>query len=268
MIFNYFCSMKKAWPYILSLVVFLGACKFDKMLKSSDHQMKFDKAKEYYQDEDYTKASTLLESIQSIYRGTEKADSIIYYLGMSSYYQKDYIMGAHYFRNLSNMYSNSPFIEEADFMVGYCLYMQSPRPSLDQESTYLAIEKFSHFIRRHTKSPKVEEVKILIVELQNKLIEKSYNSARLYFDMGHYKAATVALHNSLQDFPETKYREEILLLILKSNYLFAKNSIREKQQERYQNTVEAYYSYISEFKESENADDAKKIYKEVIEQLN
>jgi len=38
------------------------------------------------------------------------------------------------------------------------------------------------------------------------LVEKSYLSAKLYYDMKQYKAAVVALNNSLKEFPESSYR--------------------------------------------------------------
>ena len=57
-----------------------------------------------------------------------------------------------------------------------------------------------------------EEARNLIKELEDKLVEKSYLSARLYYDMEQYRAAITALSNSLKEYPETKYREEMLFL--------------------------------------------------------
>lgn len=255
-------KIKTLLLYMLPLLLLMGSCKFDKILKSSDYQMRFSKSLAYYEAGSYSKTATLLESIQSIYRGTEKADSITYYLGMSSFHQGDYLMGAHYFRSLSSLYPNSSFVEESDFMVGFCLYQQSPRTALDQESTYRAIESFRRFVRTYPESDRVQEAKSLTRELQDKLVEKSFNAAKLYFDMERYQAAVIALQNSLQDFPDTKYREEILFLILKSHFLYAQNSIREKQQERYQRTLEAYYTFISEYAESQLKQAAERIYED------
>ena len=48
-------------------------------------------------------------------------------------------------------------------------------------------------MNRFPESPKVEESKKLIKELKEVLVEKSYLSAKLYYDMKQYKAAVVAL---------------------------------------------------------------------------
>ena len=50
------------------------------------------------------------------------------------------------------------------------------------------------FFEQIPNSPKVEECKKRINDLQEKLVEKSYLSAKLYYDMKQYKAAVVALN--------------------------------------------------------------------------
>jgi outer membrane protein assembly factor BamD len=96
--------------------------------------------------------------------------------------------------------------------------------------------------------------------MRNKLVEKSYMSGKLYYNLGDYKASIIALQNSLNDFPETEHREELVFLLLKSNFLLAENSIVQKQMERYQATVDEYYSFVGEFPESKFRREADRIY--------
>ena len=100
----------------------------------------------------------------------------------------------------------------------------------------------------------------LVTEMTDRLVEKSFISARLYYDLGYYKSAILALRNSIIDFPETKYREELMFLILKSSYLLADGSIPSKQRERYQTTVDEYYSFIGEFPEGTHSKEARRRY--------
>jgi outer membrane protein assembly factor BamD len=44
---------------------------------------------------------------------------------------------------------------------------------------------------------------LLITEMEDKLVRKSYISAKLYYDMKQYRAAVVALNNSLNEYPDT-----------------------------------------------------------------
>jgi outer membrane protein assembly factor BamD len=49
-------------------------------------------------------------------------------------------------------------------------------------------------------------------------------------------------------------------MLLKSKYLLAVKSIHSKQTERFQDTVDEYYSFITEFPESKNKKEADDMY--------
>jgi outer membrane protein assembly factor BamD len=253
--------MKKNNILLFLLVLLLPGCGgYEKLLKSSDANLKYQKSFEYYNKGDYTKAGTLFDQIAPFFRGTTRADSVYYFQAMTYFRQNDFILAGHAFKNFSDTYGNSPFAETATFYVGYCYYLTSPRPELDQTDTYQAIQSLRLFLIRYPNSTRKEECEKMIAEMRNKLVEKSFISARLYYDLEDYKASIVALNNSLTEYPESKYREDILFLILKSNYMLAMNSIQSKQKERFQSTVDEYYSFITEFPESRYRKDAERIY--------
>jgi hypothetical protein len=77
---------------VTGLVLISGCSGYEKLLKSSDYRMKFDKAMEYYDNEEYVKASTLFDQISAVYRGTTKADTVFYYQAKSYFNQRDYIL--------------------------------------------------------------------------------------------------------------------------------------------------------------------------------
>jgi outer membrane protein assembly factor BamD len=143
----------------------------------------------------------------------------------------------------------------------------SPRPDLDQQNTRNAIDGFSLFINKFPSSPRVEEAQKYIVEMKERLVEKSYMSARLYYDMKQYKASSVALANSLKEFPETKFREEMMYLKLSSLYMYADLSIYTKQTERYQVALDDYYSFVEEFPKSAYAKEIGRIYESLSKKL-
>lgn len=242
--------MRRLIPFILLLAI-VSSCKYEKLLKSRDYKLKYQKALEYYAEEDYMRAEGLFEQLKPILKGTKQADTVFFYGAYCSYYQESYLLASHYFDEFRKTFGNSKFAEEAEYMNAYCTYLLSPRPSLDQEYTYRAISLFGLYMSRYPDSEKTNECIGYIQDMRNKLVEKSYQSAKLYYNLEDYKAAIIALNNSLDDFPETKYREEIMFLILKAKYLLAENSIASKRIERYQSTVDEYYSFIGEFPESE-----------------
>ena len=260
--------MKSRFLFIYAFVfILLGCNKYEKLLKSNDYDLKYKKAFEYYNKEDYTRAATLFEQIINVFRGSLKADSVNLYLAKSTYNQGDYVMAAEYFRTFTETYTRSPFMEQASYMIGYCYYHLSPRPELDQQDTKMAITQFELFMVKYPKSEYVPECKRLIAEMQDKLVEKSYINAKLYFNLGHYKASIVALRNSLTEYPNTEHREELKYLLLRSNYLLADKSVPEKRKERFQDALDEYFSFVDEFPKSKFKKDADKIYQVTLKTL-
>ena len=257
---------KLLYLVIFSFLVF-GCSGYEKVLKSTDVDLKYSKALEYYKKEDWGRAMTIFEQITMVTRGSRRNDTVLFYLANCYYEQNDYVLAGDQYKNFTKIYANSHFAEDAEFMVGYCHYMMSPRPELDQSETVIAIDAFRLFQSRYPLSPKIGQAKDLITEMNEKLVNKSYLSAKLYFNLGDYKASIIALNNSLNKYPDTKYREEMMFLILKSNYLLADNSIESKKRERFQATLDEYYSFISEFPISEYKKDVEKIYETSLREL-
>lgn len=245
---------------VIATGIISGCGEYEKILKSRDHAFKYKKAMEYYEAEEFVKAATLYDQVANIYRGTIKADTVKYYQAKSYYGQRDYILAGHFFNELATTYLNSVYVEESEFMVAYCYYKQSPRSELDQETTYRAINSLKMYMMKYPTSDKVKESGELIAELGDKIVDKSFISARLYFDLGYFKAAIIALRNSLEEYPETQYREELMFLILKSSYLLADGSVESKRMERFQSAVDEYLTFNSEFPESDHQREAEKMY--------
>lgn len=152
-------------------------------------------------------------------------------------------------------------------MYAYCFYRSSPRPELDQSNTLLALSAFAEYTAKYPNSERNAKIKIMVKELRDKLMEKSYLNSKLYFDIGNYKSAIVALRNSVNQYPNSKYREEQMYLILRSSYLLATNSVPAKRRERLQNTIDEYYNFASEFPESKHMSAAKQMYKRTTNEL-
>jgi outer membrane protein assembly factor BamD len=253
----------------LILMLLVSACgDYNKILKSTDYEFKLKKAVEYYEDGEYVKAGTLFQELVNIYRGTSRADQIYYYYAKSMMGQKDYLMATHYFKSLLKEFPGSQYSEEAQFMVGYCSYLLSPKPRLDQTVTKEAIESLQLYINLYPYNEKVDEANRLIDELMDKLVYKSYLNARLYYDFENYKAAVISLDNSLKEYPDSQYREELMYMLLKSKYLLAVNSVEDKKQERLSGALDEYFSFVDEYPESQYRKEADKFYETVADLLN
>ena len=145
------------------------------------------------------------------------------------------------------------------FMSAYSNYLLSPSPTLDPTDTYAAVNSFQLFVNTYPESELVDSSNVLMDKLRNKLEIKSYLNAKQYYKIFNYKAAIVALNNTLKDFPETTYAEEITFLILKSHFSLTENSIKQKKLERIDDTIEAYHTFVNSYGDSKHLKEAQTI---------
>lgn len=258
----------KFFSIFILLVVFSTSCKYQKLLKSTDNKAKFENAKEYYEQENYAKAMTLFEQLIPIYRGTEKGEEISYYFAYCNYYLRNYILAGHYFRTFTSSFPNSKFTEECSYMSAYCYYLDSPKTSLSQESTVKAISELELYLGRYPESERIQECNELIDDLLRKLQKKSYDNAYLYYKVGQYKAAAVALKSSLENFPDSEFKEKMMYMIIKSEYTYALNSSYGKTTERLNDALRDYKSFVRKYPTSEYMKELSKIEKDINKKLD
>lgn len=254
----------RSFSFILAFTyVLLGCSEYNKALKSPDLNYKLEVAKKYYDRQDYVRAYPLFEELLNLYRGTTKSQEVYYYYAMTHYGMEDYILAAYHFKNFRNTFPQSDKAEECAYLAAYCYYLDSPRYSLDQSSTNKAINELQLFINQHPASPKVDTATVYIDKLRDKLERKSFEIGKQYLKIGDYKSAIFALDNTLNDYPDTEYREEALYLQLRANYLLAANSVDYKKEERYENAKRAYDTFKRWYPESEWQKDANKLKEKI-----
>ena len=246
---------------VLIILVLVSSCTgYEKLLKSKDYDLKKTKAKEFFEAGEYVKTTELLTQILPRFRATDEAEDLNWMNAQAYYGMKDYVMAGSYFKSFIDQFPFGKHAEEANYMAALCDYNISARPELDQENTKNAIEGFNIFMNKFPNSTKIEDCKKRISDLEDKLVEKSYLNAKLYYDMKQYKAAVVALSNSLKEYASTKYREKMMFLKLNSLYLYGVHSLAIKQKERYQATLDDYFSFMEEFPKSSYSRDVDDIF--------
>lgn len=236
---------------ILLITVTLVACgEYQRVLKSDDYNLKYDKAVSYYENRDYNRALPLFNELSTVMKGTAKIQEISFYYAYCNYSIGDNLLAAYLFRNYTINFPNSKHTEECAYMGAYCYYNEAPVYSLDATNTHRAIKELQSFIDRYPTSIKVAECNELIDELRAKLSLKAFENAKQYYTTSDYKSAIISLDNVLIDFPSFNNREEVHFLIVKSTYLLAINSISSKVEERLIETLEAYSHFKDNYPDS------------------
>jgi outer membrane protein assembly factor BamD len=224
---------------LIVLLLAFGSCKskFEKLKESNDYAKKYKEAIRLYNKKNYSKALELFDVLVARYRGQEQAEDLYYYYAYTNYRLRDYTSARYHFKSFADTYPTSTRAEECRFMAAYCYYLDSPIFSLDQSNTLSAIEALQLFINLYPKSERVAEAGKLIQNLRDKLEEKSYANSKLYLTIGDYQAAVIAFGNSLRDYPDTKYAEEMEFLTIRAQYLYAKKSAEFVQEDRFTTAI-------------------------------
>lgn len=258
-------SFKFTFLTTLSMVLFLTSCgQYDKLLKSPNNELKYSEAKKYYNDKHYMKAYTLLEDVSNYYKGTSESHEVLFLIAESYRHNHDYIIANNYYNTYTKSFPAGSHIEEAWYYSGESLYELSPDPRLDQTETQKAIESLELYVQYFPNGKFVTEANQKISEMRNKLAQKAYYNAKLYYNLGNYLgnnylSAVVTAQNAIKDYPESKFREDLSFLVLKAKYEQAKKSVQAKKNDRYIETVDEYYNFKNLFPESKYIKDANKI---------
>lgn len=237
--------------FSLILIAFTSCSEYNKVLKSNDNELKKNKGLEYYEAGDYIKAVVLLEEVIPHYKLTPEGEKLYFYYCMANYKLEDYYLAGYYFGRFVRQYPRSIYCEEALFLSAMCSVKNSPQYSLDQTETYNALDGIQVFIDMFPNSSRIDTCNIIMDDLRAKLERKQFEYAKLYYKTENYKAAVVALNSTLEKFPESVYKEEILYLLVMSNYNLAVNSIPSKKMERLNETLKSYRKFVAEFPGSE-----------------
>ena len=102
--------------------------------------------------------------------------------------------------------------------------------------------------------------------MQDKLTLKELQNAQLYYNLGNYmgnnyESAIITARNAIKTYPYSRYKEDLEMVILKSKYQEAVQSVEEKKADRFREVIDEYYSFINNYPDSPNKEEADNILK-------
>lgn len=259
--------MQKSLYYFLIIVALLsGSCasKFGKVLKSKDNEYKLKMAEQYYVAKEYIKAQQIYAEIMPLFKGDARFEDLYYKYAYTAYYLRDYINSENLFKSFTENFPNSNRAEECEYMRCMSYYKQSAKVDLDQLSTVKAIALMQAFINTHPESSRVKDATGIIDECRAKLELKEYKSAKLYYDIGYYKAAAIAFAVLCDNYPESQKGDVYKFEEIKSYFKLASQSVAEKQLNRYETVVTECTDFELRFADSEFLSNVKE-YKTISE---
>jgi outer membrane protein assembly factor BamD len=244
----------------LSVLIFSACNGYQRTLKSKDVNYKLTKANEYYDKKKYEQANAIYESLIPVMTHTRNAEPLYLRYAWSFYYMKDYLSASYHFKNFVDMYSSSEDADECEYMYGVSLYKMSPKSSLDQANTAKSLEALQSYINTHPDSKHTDEASKYITDCLRKLEGKEASAADLYYKIGRYKAAGMAFKNVLRNYPESVSGDYYHYMIIKSFYSYAKESVKDKQEERYASAENAFQELKENYPQSKYLQEAGKYH--------
>ena len=256
-------EMKKSTILAATAVVLMSSCanEFNRVYKYADTDYRYEYAKQCFAKGKFTNAVTLLQDVVTAEKGTENAQESLYLLGMAEYCGRDYESASATFKKYCSSYPKGFFAEQASYYIGESLYERAPEPRLDQTPTIGALNAYQNFLDMYPDSKLRKTAQNRLFELQDKLVSKEYLSAELYYHLGgyfgnctsggsNYEACIITAENALKNYPYSKRREDFSVLVMKSKFELAQQSVAERVMERYRDAEDECYGFINEYPDS------------------
>jgi outer membrane protein assembly factor BamD len=131
-----------------------------------------------------------------------------------------------------------------------------------------------NFLNRWPASKYYVQANAIIDELQVRFETKAYQKAKLYHRLtsglsyrNYLEAALITFDAFKNDYPDSKYIEELLYLSVETEFKLANNSITSKKKERFAKTVDYYREFVEKYPNSIYSEKVSDFYNRSIKEL-
>jgi outer membrane protein assembly factor BamD len=225
-------------PIIFSIaIVFLYGCSANELTRQLTAEEYFLKGKENFLEENYLEATENFKVVGLQYSGSEFADDAQFYLGECYFQREEYLLAGFEYESLKKRMASSPFVPLAMYKMALSYFQLSPKSLLDQKYTRKAIDELQAFLEYYPQHDSAQQASEKIRLLNNRLAQKEFETAELYFTLEEYQAAIHYYENVLAQYHDSPYAEQAQLGIVtswlaKKKYEKAKSAV-EKFFEKY-----------------------------------
>lgn len=179
-------------------------------------KIRYEKAEELFKAGKYGRTTDRLEEILSTCAGTGYMEQAQFLMAESYFNQEDWIEARGEYGSFILNFPGSPFIETAEFRKAISSFNMEFLVSRDEANTTIAMKDFERYLSNHPDTPLRDSVNYYYALLVDRLAEKEFQTARLYWRMDKYQAAVIYFKEFLETYPSAKRREEALIMLARS----------------------------------------------------
>jgi len=179
-------SITAALLIMLSMI----SCGGKKTIAKLDAEDTFARGMEYFNQKKYVDAIDDFKDLGECYFNT-----------------KDYATAVDEYQHLTSDYPSSPMAEKGLYRMAYAYYKMSPNYALDQsETAEKAKSTLQLYFERYPEGQ--EDARKLLLQVNEKLARKDYESGLIYFKMKQYSPAQIYFQGVIKDYPGTPWAEK------------------------------------------------------------
>ena len=244
--------------FLLAVIIIAAGCSSsEKKIDTDDPDKAFEIAKRKFDKKDYVEAIDDLSLMKIRFSGTGIDDKIQFYIAESYYMQKEYIFAEYEYRSFIKDYQSSAFMADARYKLGMTYYNLSPKYSLDQEYSKLAINELLDYIEAFPQDKNVQEAEAKIKELRDKLAYKSFVIAENYMKLGNNRSAALYFQDIYESYIESEWADNAM--VGHAEALINGNKFNDASK-----LLEKFYKLFPKSDQKSKADSLEKIMKELM----
>ena len=215
----------------------------------------------------YSKTATHIENFLALFHeDLKRYPKIKFFEAYCSYYNKDYLVSAQQFKIFYKKNVALPEVEEAVYMRACALSCMVPAIELDQKPTECAIKKLKKYLTLFPTGNYATKVAEKLTNLEDQLVQKSFQSAVFYYNIAQYRASLISLENFQQEFPHTGLCQQALYIQAKSQYKYANSSTVKDKKNALQKALNYCQYFLKKYPDSQKIKDIQHIIDEIKKQ--
>ena len=228
----------------------------------------YQEAVKKYNKKKYYDAKLLFQEASRLLKKKAAVITTHLYIAKCLFYDKDYRKSAQCFAEFCKNYPKTAHTEEAHYMQGYALYLDTPSIQLDNTFTEEALTVLKQYRDQYPTGVYQAEVKQYIRELQAKLAEKAFRNATQYYKLGHYRAAIISINNFQTTYLDNIHDEEAHYLKFAAQAELTAEAIVEDQQESWNKALFYYAELVEQYPISKYIPMANKLREQTLSKIN
>ena len=205
----------------------LGTFSSCALQQASTGLTKYQQAMLCYESKNYSEALSLFEEAIPLLQEKREEASAYFHKAYCGFHQKSYVASSDHFKYFYKTFPRDHRAEEAMYMRGHVLYLNSPDVRLDQTCTQEAARVLRSYLDSYPDGAYANKARSQLRELDDKLALKDFNSAKLYYQLAYYRAAVVTLENFQKDFADSSLHEEAAYLKASAQHRYYFEEIAE-----------------------------------------